>query len=710
MSGKRNLYLFICMTVVGALAIVLYACITGNNNQEFTDIIIEYTSRNGYSKSAERALFYIFPIIGATIITIYYFINKLVLKSTSSDLLVTGDSNGKIVLISLLVPVIAAAVIYKSLVLLIATPIVLLVVASLKNKELILPTIESYFLSIYAAIGIYRIYVELGGALVISINMIAGISLIISMIILLLSEDVKKLFRYQLLMQVVIPFTLLIYLSNSYTFSNGEAYSLAVPKRIMAPVLILIIAFVVESIILLKKNWKSVDAFQNVLSYGTIVSIMAFNRFSGNGNIADLDFHHDFENVIAFSQIFELGQTPFEKYIPVSGMYSIFQGFFLWFFGHGYAAYYHITANLFFLAVVMIIAFLLKKQLKAEWVLLISLLFLVKDYNRVALIVPIVLLLTWPKLIENKNLWLKVWFLTSYIHGLYYPVFGAAVCIGFLPLGIWQICTYAKSGQLKEDIKTVKFWGWWIVCFIPVLAGVPLLFGTLQHMLAMGAQTITADGIERFGQQMPENFFAYIPSLPIRMILYYLASYWVVIVLIWLAVALAYYFASKKAIVASLIAVSIVPILLISFSFTVVRFDIADIYSRSDGSIRAAVVILIILAARYIPHNDKRAMYVLGVAIFAVSLISAEGVNNIDSNNKLQAAYDIPEGDIYVNDTNIRLGECFINADTYQYLTRTNEALNTLDKNQSYMGIVDSFGLFYLNDMKGCSVMEIFSY
>ena len=348
--------------------------------------------------------------------------------------------------------------------------------------------------------------------------------------------------------------------------------------------------------------------------------------------------------------------------------------------------------------------------------LLISLVFLVTDYNRVALIVPIILLLTWPKLIEKKNLWLKVWFLTSFIHALYYPVFGAAVCIGFAPLGIWQIVTYAKSGQLLKDVKTVKFWILWIICFIPVMLGSGLLLGTVKHMLAMGSQTIYADGIARFGQELPENFMAYISNLSFRLIIYYLFSYLIMISIIWLSVALFLRTGDVKLTKfkagisnpeIAFTAISIALMMLISFSYTVVRFDYYDIYSRSDGVIRASFVVLIILLARYVYKNNRNVLWIFAFTIFIISAVAGEGYLKIDSDEKLEAKYTVPEGYVYVANTEPRLGECFLEEDTYSYITRTNDYLNTIGKDHTYLGIVDSFGLYYLCNTRGDSAMEI---
>lgn len=129
------------------------------------------------------------------------------------------------------------------------------------------------------------------------------------------------------------------------------------------------------------------------------------------------------------------------------------------------------SQNLFYLLVVICVAVLLKKQVSGEWAFFISVLFVVPSYNRYAFVLPVMLLLSLPELVKRKNLWLKAWYLTSFLQGLYYPVYGAAVCMGFLPLGIWQVLSYARSGELKKDIRKLSFWLGWGFCTIPVIVG-----------------------------------------------------------------------------------------------------------------------------------------------------------------------------------------------------------------------------------------------
>ena len=709
-TTKKRIITIGIMLFLGAIAILIYTALTGNTNQKFTDIVIEFTASDGSNKSAERSLFYIFSLIG---ILIYGFIflkskwgaNPDIKKElTGIDVIFTG----------LCVSFITNLVIYKTINALTVAALILTAVAFKKEKARAVNLLAFFFVCVYAICGIYRAAVFVGVRADISLTAVAIIAFAISLIILFIGQSEGTSLRGILIAQLLVPFTLLVYLASDYIY-NGEFMNIHISARVTLVIIAIITAFFVEAIVKIKGSWSNPNTLSDVLSFGACVCIMAFNRFSGTGSIMAKDLHHPFENLIGYSQMFELGQKAFEEYIPVSGMYSVLHGLFFKVFGLGFGGFYYLSANMFYLAVVFAVVFLLRRQLQAQWVLLISLLFVVTDYNRVALIVPIILLLTWPKLIEKKNLWLKAWFLTSFIHGIYYPVFGAAVCIGFLPLGIWQIYTYAKSGELVRDIKTVKFWAWWVVCFVPLLCGLGWLIGTAKHMLAMGSQTIFADGVARFGQEIGEDFLPYLSNVPVKLIVYYLFSYLIMVGIIWISFAL--FLRSGNAVVErwklkltnhelAFIALSIALMLLISFSYTVVRFDYYDIYSRSDGVIRAAFVVLILLIARYF-CKSKNALWIFAFAMFITSAVSGEGFLGIDADSKLESSYTVPEGYVYVANNEPRLGECFLAQDSYEYISHINDYLNTLDKEQSYLGIVDSFGLYYLCDVKGDSAMEI---
>ncbi|MBO6283963.1 MAG: hypothetical protein J6M63_08565, partial [Pseudobutyrivibrio sp.] len=409
MQKNKRLILFITMLVLGAAAMLAYTALTGNTNQKFTDIVIEFTAMDGSNKSAERSLFYIFAIVGALIYGLIFLLGKWGCAKDEPAEIKGID----FIIAGLGTSLVTNLAIYKSVSWVVAAALALAVVARIKGKPVAVYVMAFFFVAIYAIVGVYRALVFAGMDIPIKLSYVAIAALVMSLVVLLFNEN-KGILRGILCVQLFIPLSLLVYLASDYAYA-GDITSIRIPNRVKLLIFAIIVIFVCEAIVRIRNAWNDAENLDSVLSFGTCVSIMAFNRFSGSGAIISSDLHHPFENIIGYSQMFELGQKAFSQYIPVSGMYSVIHGFFLKLFGHGYAGYYHLSTNIFYLAIIFIIVFLLRRQLKAEWVLVVSLVFLVTDYNRVALIVPIILLLAWPKLIEKKNLWLKAWFLTSFV-------------------------------------------------------------------------------------------------------------------------------------------------------------------------------------------------------------------------------------------------------------------------------------------------------
>lgn len=715
---KKSFWFFGGMLVIGAICILIYLAMTGNEPQVFYDIINEYTAKIGSNKSAERALFYIFSILGALAYALFYFHYQ---KKTgiANDNVVTGIRDNKsyvYVILGLLIFTGVYCFVYSGMHHLLIAGMMMAIILYTMDQTLMIPGMAFFFVSAYAVCGLYRIYVFMGGKSDLCMMLVTFISILSSLVLLGVSKANRRqsLLRGILVAQLIVPFSLLVYLSSTYQYDT-EYITIEIPAKIKILIGFLVLLFVIEAVFKIYKKWNSPANVGEIVTYGVCIAIMSFNRYSGTGSIIPSDMHHPYENIIGFSQIFELGQKAFSQYIPVSGMYSVIHGFFLSFFGHGQFSFYYLTTNLFFLMAIVLIVFLLKQQMKGEWVLLISLIFMVNDYDRVTFIVPIMLLLVWPKLIEKKNLWLKVWFLSGFLHGLYYPIFGAAVCLGFMPLGIWQIVTYVRSKKFKKDIRKKSFWVWWILCCIPVGLGSRLLLGTVKHMKAMGDQTVCADGISRFGQVIPDDFLSYLQSMPVRLIIYYLFSFLILISLVWISVVLCLRI-GKVTIedrhikianpIPAFISLSFGIVLLVSFLYTVVRLDVGNIYARSEGVVYAAFVMLIIIISRYMKGMKKR-FWVYGIAVFAIAAVTGEGFAAMESNEKLSAYYTVPDNYVYVSDDNVeKLGEGFVEEKLYNSIETAYESAEKMDKEKTYLGVFDDFGFYYLCNLKGDSVIE----
>ena len=532
--------------------------------------------------------------------------------------------------------------------------------------------------------------------------------------ILLVSNNREKVISKAIfVIQGFLAFLWMILLGRKYHYNN-ETVIIEAPYLVKGFVAVMIIIALIELGLNIERFWKAETNVNRLVSISSCIAIMAYNNFSNTGAILPTDMHHPFENIIGFSQIFELGQKPFSEYIPVSGMYSVLHGWFFKFFGEGLVSNYNISTNVFYAFFMIIIVVLLACHLERCYVLLIAVCFDSLNYNRIVLILPLMLLLSLPKMIEKKNLWLKVWFLSSFIHGLYYPLFGAAVCLGFMPLGIWQIITYIKSIDFKREIKTFKFWIFWLLTFLPAVLGTPLLIGTFKHTMAMSNQTIHADGVARFGQTAPASFLPYLSNdyQFIRIALYYVLSFLIPTAFIWIVIFLilevsGLKISQKKVKVENMMEACVVSssaiMLMISYTYTTVRLDPKSLYARSLGVLIAGSIMLIVYVYRYI-HNSTIKSLIFCFAVFVPALASSYGF--LGNETKMMYCYKVPDGYVYLeNETDSKLGTGFISPSLLENI-QTQQNLELKKANFNF-GTMPSFGYYYVHDLKGVSTIEI---
>ncbi|MDE7313229.1 MAG: hypothetical protein K2N87_16680 [Eubacterium sp.] len=713
--SKKRIVFLLALLLAGSLFAVAYLAVTGNGVQKFTDVVIEYTAIFASNKSAERNLVFFLTFTGIVAYGVYYFCSC---KNQEGEVLETEVESIECGNLWICIFGVMAGIsyfVFANINAVLMGSLIVMFFILLIDKTLVLLGVVFYYMSIYAVYGLYRMYVFAGGENSFTSIEAAFLVAVVMFGILVLSKDKQRmLLRGCLAGQMLVPAVLLVYLASKYKYQD-EIVVIPVPMQVKVLIFVLLVLFLAEDLRVLKKGWKTALDLKNVISFGTCVCIMAFNRFGGTGAVISSDTHHPFENIIGYSQIFELGQKPFSEYIPVSGMYSVIQGAIFRFFGNGQAGNYYIAENIFYLLAVILVVALLWMQVSRIWGFLISLLFYMMDYNRIVFILPVMLLLVMPKLIAKKNMWFLAWFLTSLFHGLYYPLFGVAVCVAFLPLGIWQMITYVKSGKLRKDTKKTGFWVSCGVCIVLTVACAPCLAGTYRHMKAMAGQTIYADGIARFGQIVPEWFFPYLNQFPvIRIALYDIFSFLIPAGFVWIMFALFLDIAGagiwKRRLYmvhpqAAFVAASLVIMPTICFSSTVVRSDVGSLYARSAGPLFAGMVILLVMLERYV-KIEKIRYFVICTAVFIPTVVNSTGFFMADS--KLDAYEIVPDGYTYIQKDNVeKLGTGFLAQEVYDTVSSANQVFAEEDRAQSYFGKRGNFGFFYLNDVKGDATMEI---
>lgn len=705
---KYNLEtIFIFIIFIASVFTIVFMGLTGNTQQVYNDIVIEWTAYTASNKSIERIGMYLVIFLGITVYLVFMFKNKI----DNTDMFNEDFNSG--LSFPLLFIMVLSILISHTIVIPLLCLLPCLMWYLYKKKEAVNDAIVTYFILLYSLIGCSRIFIACGFNFQCNIKIISILTAVIICLLLYLNDLELKLKKIALFAQLFIPFLCLIFLSDRYIFNN-QIIVIKVYSSVIIFAWSVIVLALFDELRGIYKYWNKEIDFNKLISYGTCVCIMIFNRYSGTGAIMSNDLHHPFENIISYSQMYKLGQSAFEEYIPISGLHSLVQGAVFEVFGKGEFANYYSSENVFYSIIVIVTLYLLDLQLSRKNVFLLCLTFGIIDYNRVAFIMPIMLLLILPKLLENKNLWLLTWLLSSLFHGLYYPLYGTATFVAFAPLACIQIKEIITNNEIVLFRKSVILTLGWTLSVSLCLISIPWLWGLAKHMIAMSGQSILADGITRFGQLPPKWFFSYITNQYLRVVLYDIFTYILPALIVWCAFILALnigdvkfdskkqFFVAKKKDFLTLISLVILP--LIVYSFTFIRIDVDSILARSSGVLISLAVVLFVISKRYrLSYNLQKIVF---IAVFSVPVFTGIGVNSL-YDWKLSNSLIVPDGYILVNNLNIRnLGRGFMNKDIYHYIS--NKCNDIYDSKDCYYNI-GLFGIYYFSNVPGVSVMESYT-
>ena len=226
--------------------VVVYNYKTSDNPQVFEDIIEEITSRQGSNKTAERNLFYILSLTGSILsAAAYFFLNKISRKGELNKEANDKENNIPVILICVLAGM--DFFIYSNVSWILISSMIVCIVYLLRDRAIMNAGLCFYLETVYAICAVYRLYVLFGGRKNINTTIVGLASLIISLMVLLVFGILKKaLIRGILIVQIFIPFLLLVFLTSHYRYEGADIV-IQVPFRLRLFVYLLIFLFVCES-------------------------------------------------------------------------------------------------------------------------------------------------------------------------------------------------------------------------------------------------------------------------------------------------------------------------------------------------------------------------------------------------------------------------------------------------------------------------------
>lgn len=697
--------LSICIPVI-ALFAVFYHVFPGmaTTAQVFDDFIIENVSSSGYNKSAELTLFRILAIacIVATALLVYglYSICRQRKKNTAERICTATQP----------------------------------VVFSKLSTALF-----TWLLSYYAVLAGLTVLVQISPVFAVSRMQLYIFATIAALVLFVCSRfHFVSLKQLLLLAQCAVPLLLVLFFVDRYMY-EGVLYRIPYAPFYYVFFGGLLVCFVVCNVLHTRNYFKSAGevALGKLIHPVTAITVFIYNSYSACPMYAQPDQHHHGEQLIPWQQIISLGQTAYDEYTPVSGLFPLVNGFIQNVLLGGTVSDYSPAISIMVVLFCIVTMYLLCRHVGGAYALLFAVCFSLPAYNRQYMLLPVLLLLFLKELLDKPGTWLKSWIFSCFLAGLYYPLYGAAALAGTLPLGIYMLTRYLRETDWKKEGKRPGFYIGWLICLVPIVLCIPLLLRMVSHTLVYSGQTTLADGISLYGQSAPDFF---LPSLAqghahLRLWLYYGVRFFLPILPFAIGTALLVFLLLKKrknkdadSLILGFGLLAMMLALAVSYTYTLVRADVNMILSRTAPVLIAVFCMFLpVLLLTYGKDRISRAAQTITIlGCFALPLLIYPQVSAmkfpdmwiypngdaeliLDDKDKLFSYYEVPESfvsikEIHLPDTSM-LGDGFMVADQIHYLTSYADVMEKCKNagfNASYLGM-DGQGFYYYLNAKSCA-------
>lgn len=485
---------------IGCLGMCLVYFCFRNNNQIFTDVVLDFMGMRNGNKAAD---FYAWGAFFTIYITSYLILNKTINKNTY----IRKDNDWGIfgIYLFLLFWGIKTYGIDRNKTCIII--VVLGLIHYLHKRK-----VNGKFI-FDALCGIYCIYLSLSGIVALIGYIIPRLNeklyyynntiIVISVVILSMGylyrmihkDEECKLENY--LIQLFIPLNLLSIIGVDYWY-RGERVVVNDYKKftliVVSLCIILIIFGGIQYKIKAKGHRGIFFTLPSILSYGIIVF-----WDTGYNLIINQDPYHVGETATVWKQIVEVGQKWGDEFVSVmQGLGFIISAINEWIFEGNIATYVQAGYILMVIAVTLLITALYSiVENKAILISVIPLLpFFI--YDRMYLIIWVYIFLINPNFIKQPIKWTYCYILTCVLHIFYQPTYGGVVAFSLVPVLIFIWYTEHKYNKVF-DFKLQKnrriMLPFIISCALIAIICFPMLKHALQFLSYNGYETQNANGI-----------------------------------------------------------------------------------------------------------------------------------------------------------------------------------------------------------------------
>lgn len=485
--------------------------------------------------------------------------------------------------------------------------------------------------------------------------------------------------RAIVLFQVFIPLNLCIFLVDRYLYEKSIVVIPWDNNYILfyLALMLLLVLFALKEFANIRKCTEVEEKVSKLITLPMIITIFIIHAYHDPCYIWLADFWHPGDMMLAWQQGIQQGLSLYQEFSPNSGLFGLLSSFLQHYFLPTGVLGFNGSISLEYTIFAIVIAILLNAHFDKAIVLLIGILFVMPAYNRVLMILPVMLILMLPWLLRHRLYWLCCWLFLGILSFLYYPLNGAAIVAGTFPLGLYQIYCLIRS-RGKTDSSACKYKrlasvGVCAITIVGVIAFIPLLYRVLMYVLSMSGQTMWADGSTVFPHGINEHFFPWAGRGKLIILLYDIFEFSIPI----FAVMLPLWYIMRKMRTRTLadtlydkstfLFLAVIISLVVNYQFGFIRMDAGVFLARANPFLYI-VFMLILPWAIFLSEKARRFdIHLLHIGILlglGTILIVPSFGNEIKI---MPRAYPVPEGYIYIEGVpGIEIGKGFVRKTHYQ--------------------------------------------